>query len=329
MRFGAIFFFAGAIASALVLGASVPARRPQADSAASDKHPMAQVKAKTLDARLEAFSRLFLGRPYANHSALGEGRDGHFDQNPLERFDTFHCVTYLETVVALALARSEDDFREVLRRIRYRKGEIRFETRNHFPCVDWIPNNIANGVFRDVTKEVAGTATTGVAKAKIDRGAWYRFMGPDRIVLPDADSATRATRLEELRHRGDKIRPVTGSVRYIPLHVLFPQEPQTAEKPLDATVPENTELFGRIENGTVVSIVRPNWNVLKVIGTRMNVSHQGFLFRIDGVLYLRHAKREIGNKITQEPFVDYLRRAIAFKTIGGIHLMKVIGRPKR
>lgn len=290
--------------------------------------PWGRVTAKTLEGRLEAFSRFFLGRPYAFHSALGEGPDGRFDQNPLERFDTFHCVTYLETVVALAVAKNEADFATILRKIRYRRGEIAFEKRNHFPELDWIPNNIRNGVFRDVTREVAGSETTWLATAKVDRGAWYRFMGPDRLVLPGADEATRAARLEELHHLGDGIRPVKASIRYIPLHVLFPQPPPTAEQPLDATVPENTALFSRIENGTVVSIVRPNWNVLKVIGTRMNVSHQGFLFRIDGVLYLRHAKREVGKKITQEPFVDYLRRAIAFKTIGGIHLLKVVGRPK-
>jgi hypothetical protein len=109
---------------------------------------------------------------------------------------------------------------------------------------------------------------------------------------------------------------------------LFPQPPPTGESPRDATVPENTAIFDRIPNGAVVSIVRPNWNVLKVIGTRMNVSHQGLLFRVNGVLHLRHAKREVGRKVTQEPFVEYLRRAIAFKTIGGIHLLEVIGRPR-
>lgn len=311
---------------AVVVGLSAPCSEAAATEGA---HPLTEVRAKTLEGRLEAFSRLFLGRPYAFHSALGEGPEGYFDQNPLERFDTFHCVTFLETVVALSLAKNEADFRDVLRKIRYRQGKIAFESRNHFPELDWIPNNVANGVFRDVTAEVAGKETTWLAKATVDRGAWYRFMGPDRIVLPNADDATRAARLDELHHRGDKLKPVKASIRYIPLHVLFPQPPQTAEKPLDATVPENTELFGRIENGTVVSIVRPNWNVLKVIGTRMNVSHQGMLFRKDGVLYLRHAKREVGKKITQEPFVDYLRRAIAFKTIGGIHLLKVVGRPRR
>jgi hypothetical protein len=310
----------------LALGPAT-ASAPPADPS-SEPHPLVVVKARPLEARLDAFSRLFLGRPYTFHSALGEGPSGRFDQNPLERFDTFHCVTYLETVVALALARDEADFRDVLRRLRYRRGEIAFEKRNHFPCLDWIPNNVANGVFRDVTERVAGPGNTAVARAQVDRKAWYRFMGPDRLVLPDADDATRQERLDELRRLGDGFRPVRASLRYIPLHVLFPQPPATMESPLDATVPENTAIFDRIPNGAVVSIVRPNWNVLKVIGTRMNVSHQGFLFRVNGVLHLRHAKREVGRKVTQEPFVDYLRRAIAFKTIGGIHLLEVIGRPR-
>ncbi len=316
MGLGRVFLLLGVLTGLGAVG--VPA----------EKHPIDLVKAKTLEGRLEAFSRLFLGRPYDTHIALGDGPDGRYDQNPLERFDTFHCVTYLETVIALSLAKDQDDFRNVLRKIRYRKGEVAFEKRNHFPCIDWIPNNEKNGVFKDITRDVAGTEKTWVAKATVDQRAFYQFMQLDRIILLDADDATRVQRLEELRHLGDKMKPVKSTLRYIPLHVLYPQEPATAEKPLDATVPENKAVFDRIENGTVVNIVRPNWNVLKVIGTRMNVSHQGFLFRIGDVLYIRHAKREAGRKVSQEPFVDYLRRAIAFKTIGGIHLLKVIGRPK-
>ena len=53
--------------------------------------------------RILKIGEVFLGRPYVR-GALGEGPDGRFDKNPLFRFDCFDCLTYVNTVLALALA---------------------------------------------------------------------------------------------------------------------------------------------------------------------------------------------------------------------------------
>jgi hypothetical protein len=65
----------------------------------------------------------------------------------LEGFD---CVTYLETIVALARASSADDFADLLRRIRYDHGRVQWRRRNHY-MTDWIRNNLREGILRRVS----------------------------------------------------------------------------------------------------------------------------------------------------------------------------------
>ena len=52
--------------------------------------------------RLAIVSSAFLGRPYF-WGPLGEGAEGDFDQYPLYRADLFDCLTFVETVLAVAL----------------------------------------------------------------------------------------------------------------------------------------------------------------------------------------------------------------------------------
>lgn len=61
--------------------------------------------------------------------------------------DGFDCVTYMETVLALARADNVDEFVEWLRRVRYEDGEIDWRRRNHY-MTSWIRNNVRTGVLR-------------------------------------------------------------------------------------------------------------------------------------------------------------------------------------
>jgi hypothetical protein len=54
-------------------------------------------------------------------------------------------------VLALALARTLDEFIDGLRRIRYEDGEIDWFRRNHY-MVDWVRNNEAGGFVKDITR---------------------------------------------------------------------------------------------------------------------------------------------------------------------------------
>jgi hypothetical protein len=98
--------------------------------------------------RLEQISAEFIGRPYViNPLGGGTGLPEQLNVN----LDGFDCVTYMESVLALALARTVDDFADILRRIRYHNGEVSWASRNHYTS-DWWQRNEATGFLRNLTR---------------------------------------------------------------------------------------------------------------------------------------------------------------------------------
>lgn len=100
----------------------------------------------TISGRIDILSRLFLGSPYKSNPLIGSADTAEVFTASLDAFD---CVTLIETVLALARASRLSDFSESLRRIRYDRGRIEWERRNHY-MTDWIRNNLREGVLRPV-----------------------------------------------------------------------------------------------------------------------------------------------------------------------------------
>jgi hypothetical protein len=73
--------------------------------------------------------------------------------------DGFDCVTYVESVLALARSSNTTDFRRNLRQIRYRAGRVSWSDRNHY-MTDWARRNVARGALRSLTRG-AGTILRG------------------------------------------------------------------------------------------------------------------------------------------------------------------------
>ena len=94
--------------------------------------------------RIEVLSRHFLGHPYKANPLTGSADTAEVFT---ASFDGFDCVTYIETIVALARAFTVDDFTEWLRKIRYEQGRIQWSRRNHYMTL-WIRNNIRKGIIR-------------------------------------------------------------------------------------------------------------------------------------------------------------------------------------
>ena len=103
--------------------------------------------------RIDLLSREFLGRPYKSNPLIGSADTAEVFTASLDGFD---CVTYIETVVALARASSVDDFIEWLRKIRYEHGRIQWERRNHY-MTRWIRNNARNGTLKRVSMAAVPT----------------------------------------------------------------------------------------------------------------------------------------------------------------------------
>ncbi len=92
--------------------------------------------------RIQVVSRHFLGYPYKANPLAGSADSAEVFTASLEGFD---CVTYIETVLALARASTVNKFAEALRQIRYQEGDIQWQRRNHYMTL-WIRNNIRNGI---------------------------------------------------------------------------------------------------------------------------------------------------------------------------------------
>ena len=244
-----------------------------------------------LSGRIEAISSRFLGHPYVL-GPLGEG-PGAYDKDPLYRFDVFDCTTFVETVMALSLAKDFKDFERLMNLIRYKDGVVSFVARNHFTDADWIPNNASAGFLRDITQTVAGKNGAKVATAVIDKAAWYRKMKFDDV--------------------GQNIKPETVSIPYVALDSIFPESGGVDQ-----------DLLDRIPSGAVVNVVRPNWDLAKAIGTRMNVSHQIFMIRKNGRLLVRQATSAGQKKVVDMDVIEFLRPLLQSPTIKGINVLEVV-----
>ena len=90
-----------------------------------------------LNKRLDYFSQKLLGRPY-KLGPMGEGHFDRIDDKPLVYLDSVDCMTYVENVVALAMAKSEKSLFRQLQRLRYKGGNISYMTRKHYMLDDWV-----------------------------------------------------------------------------------------------------------------------------------------------------------------------------------------------
>src|ERR1041385_6687233 len=84
---------------------------------------------RTVARRIEVATQLLLGRPYVEGSLGGAPES----REELRIFlDAFDCVTFMETVMAFALAQTVDQVVQAVRLIRYQDGRIEWFHRNHY-----------------------------------------------------------------------------------------------------------------------------------------------------------------------------------------------------
>lgn len=256
-------------------------------------------------ARLDKISHSFLGLPYGKNGPLGEGANGRYDQDPLYRFDTFDCTTYVETITALALANNVDEFEFHQDHIRYEKGEINYLKRNHFTDLQWIPNNIENGYFSEITYNMVPQDYVFLASALINFPNWLKFHKIEQIVIPNAPHDQRQELLDELKLQAYQFQVKTARVPYIPINDVI----------------KNNSLLDNIPSGSIINFVRPNWDLTQQYGTHQNISHQGFVFKRDKTLVLRHAS--VSGMVEEVKLIDYLKKFQNHPTLKGIHFLKI------
>ena len=212
------------VAAILSLSLSAtPTAAPDTDPAVLEAL-LASVRGQSLQGRILGLSAQFVGTPYA-HSPLGEGEGP--DPDPRLRLDRMDCLTFVETVTALALSGSVEDVVHVLDSIRYRSRPD-YAGRNHLMEAEWLPSNAAKGLVRDVTLELGGEAA---------RPGW-------KVIGPEAWASTTAHALA--------LPPEARPTGRFPLSLL----------PVDAVAGR----AGHWPSGTLLLLVREDapWRITRV-----------------------------------------------------------------
>ncbi|CAN5241309.1 DUF1460 domain-containing protein [soil metagenome] len=273
---------------------------------ANDNKPIAK--------RITTISQYFMDKPYLL-GPLGEGSEGEYDQNPLYRTDAFDCVTYVSTVVALAAAKDLPQFKQAIKAVNYQDGQPRFRYRNHFMELDWNRNNQRKGYVTDITDKILdakGQPIAVIANATIDKPNWYKNFKASQLKLLKTLTPEQTTELlSKLRAESKHLQITQSTIPYLPLTKLF-----TDGKP-------NENIFAQIPTGTIIEIVRPNWQLKKLIGTNMNVSHLGLAIRTPEGLMFREASSE-EHKVIDIPLTQYLKKYLASPTIKGINVQAIL-----
>lgn len=102
-----------------------------------------------LPERVGRLSELWLGRPYLAFTLIGGPTE---PEVLVDRLDGFDCVTFAESVFAVARSCSVADFGAQLTALRYDRSRVRWIDRNHY-MNRWIARNVAAGHVERVLPE--------------------------------------------------------------------------------------------------------------------------------------------------------------------------------
>lgn len=100
-------------------------------------------QAPDLPGRLERISGALMGRPYVVGSLVG-GPDE--PEVLVTRLDAFDCVTFCDSVIALATAASPAAFAARVTALRYHHAALGWSARNHYTHT-WLARNVAAGLL--------------------------------------------------------------------------------------------------------------------------------------------------------------------------------------
>ena len=163
---------AGAGAAAFAVGPRAAASETRIDKLIVETQPL-----PTVAQRIELISRGLIGTPYVANTLIGTATT---PEKFVIRDDAFDCVTYCETVLAAAIARTPEGFADALRTIRYHNGVVEWRERNHY-FFEWGEHNIENKTVRAITMD----GEVEIKKAV----TWHKELGErhfDMHVIPRA-----------------------------------------------------------------------------------------------------------------------------------------------
>jgi len=111
--------------------------------------------------RMQKLADIFVGRPYIANSLIGGPNE---PEELVVNLKAFDCVTFIESVLALARGKSPAGFLSELKEIRYRHGLVNWASRLHY-FSDWMKSNQRRGIVRIRTR---GAGSYSIEKTLAD-----------------------------------------------------------------------------------------------------------------------------------------------------------------
>ena len=229
---------------------------------------------RTANERVAWFGQELIGRPYVAHTLECDSTDGR--EYLTVNLDELDCTTFVETVATLAITLGEGrtswrDYIYNLEKLRYRGGEMAgYGSRLHYIC-DWVMDNTAKGLVRDVSDRFENVR---YCVKSID------FMSAHRDRYPMlADSASYA-----------KIKAVENGYRNH--RYPYVRSSDTGDK----------RVMAQLRSGDIVALT----SGLK----DLDVTHMGIIIKDEkGVPHLLHASSSVGKVVLgSEPLSEFMRR---------------------
>jgi hypothetical protein len=103
---------------------------------------------QNINRRVREIAELFVGRPYLADSLIGGPQER---EKLVFRLEAFDCITFIESVLALARTRSRRGFITELKKLRYRDGMVDWYARLHY-FSDWVRHHEKRGVVKRRTR---------------------------------------------------------------------------------------------------------------------------------------------------------------------------------
>ncbi|MBC7571154.1 MAG: DUF1460 domain-containing protein [Spirosoma sp.] len=265
----------------------------QNDPLATQLAQLSVATGKTPAENAVQIGKKLLGKPYVSHTL-----DHYADEQLVVNMNAFDCTTYLETVLAITLARTdtkpadtptqvEQSFKKYLTQLRYRNGHIDgYASRLHY-FSDWLRNNEKMGLLTDVTAQLPGSMS--VAKP-----VSYMTSATHKYPAMSDPAVYRQMLLTETSLNQQ-------SFSFIPTKYIRQAE-------------------GRIQEGDIVMLMaaRPG----------LDMRHVGLAIRQpNGRLHLLHASSERGRVVISPlPLSNYV---LSHKRMSGIRVARLRGNMTR
>lgn len=236
-----------------------------------------------INQRIQFYSARGKGTPYLIFN-LGEGANAATDPDPTIDFSHVDCMTFCENTLALSISDNYKQMYNNLQRIRYRKGDIRYTSRNHYTIADWLPNN--SWLLDDATKQIGGKFSKKMTKI-IDHYAFFK-----KNHVPDSTLV--------------KSPPETLTVDYIPTNALL----KVQDRLKGGEIVSIVSTLPGIISAHMGIVVRDRWNNLifrhasssQKTGEVMDIRFSDYVQTLKksktrvGMIFMRADEQAIGHK---------------------------------